>query len=414
MSAQEGVNDAETYAYDLARRSFLSLWSYLNPRRPDHKETEELCDVLVVFDRHILIFSVKDIELKEHEDPSVPAARWQRRAIDGNVKQLDGAHRVLEKIDIVLTKSGEESLPLPVDRSIHRIAVAFGSKGEVPLIQGNMGRGFTHVFDEAMLQVALEELDTITDFVEYLEAKEAFFSSDVELIVNGDETDLLGWYLMNGRKFDTSTPDGSGASLIIIDEGIWDEYTAKAEYREKKLADKASYAWDFLITYIAKPHVEGHPECVGTLSTAEQTLRVMASERRFNRRILGNAHYEFHQSTEARKELVNRRVMKSPSGVLYVFQGVPEQWERSTRTEWLKMTAHVARRIVASSRVLAISNTNKGWDSSQQDVLYLEAGPWTDEDEELKAKIQAEFGILVNTKNTRLREDEYPKKPTAG
>jgi hypothetical protein len=51
------MNKAELLVYRLCRKSFLSLWSYMNPRRkPSGKE---LCDVIVVCEPDVLIVSVK-------------------------------------------------------------------------------------------------------------------------------------------------------------------------------------------------------------------------------------------------------------------------------------------------------------------------------------------------------------------
>jgi hypothetical protein len=50
----EGVTDAERYLAKLCRRSFLSLWSYPGVFR-DQGGGKEVCDLLVVFDNHIII-----------------------------------------------------------------------------------------------------------------------------------------------------------------------------------------------------------------------------------------------------------------------------------------------------------------------------------------------------------------------
>lgn len=60
----EGVTDAERYLAKLCKRSFLSLWSYpgvfRDQGRVDGKgDGKEVCDLLVVFDNHIIIFSDK-------------------------------------------------------------------------------------------------------------------------------------------------------------------------------------------------------------------------------------------------------------------------------------------------------------------------------------------------------------------
>jgi hypothetical protein len=46
--------------------------------------------------------------------------------------------------------------------------VALGGRREGPVSQGDFGKGFVHVFDERSLDIVLSELDTVTDFVQYL------------------------------------------------------------------------------------------------------------------------------------------------------------------------------------------------------------------------------------------------------
>jgi len=58
INKSPGLTETERYLAKVCERTFLSLWSYPNLYREAGKE---LCDLLVVFDRHILIFSDKDI-----------------------------------------------------------------------------------------------------------------------------------------------------------------------------------------------------------------------------------------------------------------------------------------------------------------------------------------------------------------
>ena len=60
----EGVTDAERSLKRLCDRSFLSLWSHAGIYRDQGKvgkgHGKEVCDLLVVFEDHIIIFSDKD------------------------------------------------------------------------------------------------------------------------------------------------------------------------------------------------------------------------------------------------------------------------------------------------------------------------------------------------------------------
>ena len=63
ISRAGGITDSERYLKNLCDHTFLSLWSYPNAYR-DQKgsskgDGKELCDLLVVFENHVIIFSDK-------------------------------------------------------------------------------------------------------------------------------------------------------------------------------------------------------------------------------------------------------------------------------------------------------------------------------------------------------------------
>ena len=141
-------NEAEELVYQICRHSFLSLWSYMNPRKKP--EGKELCDVLVVCEPDVIIFSVKQIKLANSSKPRIDAERWRRRAIDESCKQIYGAERVLRQSTHVVKHNNNLGVLLPnaSDLRIHRIAVALGGERQVSLPFGDFGKGFIHVMDE--------------------------------------------------------------------------------------------------------------------------------------------------------------------------------------------------------------------------------------------------------------------------
>ena len=108
----QAVNDSEQFVYDICSKSFLSVWSYINPQGKN--PGKELCDVLVVCDPHVIVISVKDIQLKNTDDPSVDWKRWQRKAVEDSANQIKGAIRWLEQSEYVVQKKGSKGLKLPL------------------------------------------------------------------------------------------------------------------------------------------------------------------------------------------------------------------------------------------------------------------------------------------------------------
>ncbi len=75
------MTPSEEYVKQLCERSFLSLWSYANPKG---KKNKELCDILIVCDPSIIIISVKEIQYKDTNDFDTDYNRWRKKAIEKN------------------------------------------------------------------------------------------------------------------------------------------------------------------------------------------------------------------------------------------------------------------------------------------------------------------------------------------
>jgi hypothetical protein len=86
----------------LCKHSFLSLWSYpsvfRDQGRTDGKgDGKEICDLLVVFENHIFIFSDKDCAFKDTGRLEVDWARWYKKAVLKSAEQVFGAERWMRK-----------------------------------------------------------------------------------------------------------------------------------------------------------------------------------------------------------------------------------------------------------------------------------------------------------------------------
>src|ERR1700676_3207603 len=93
-----GVTASERYLGELCKRSFLSLWSYpgiyRDQGRPGRKgDGKEVCDLLVVFENHVILFSDKDCRFGDSNSLGVGWARWFKRAVQESARQVWGAER---------------------------------------------------------------------------------------------------------------------------------------------------------------------------------------------------------------------------------------------------------------------------------------------------------------------------------
>ncbi len=97
---EKGLTASEKHLVQLSEKTFLGLWSYPNVYTDEgytkNKQGKELCDLLIVFGKKIIIFSDKGgKEFKEGVDVKVAWGRWLRETISSS-KQLYGAESWLK------------------------------------------------------------------------------------------------------------------------------------------------------------------------------------------------------------------------------------------------------------------------------------------------------------------------------
>jgi hypothetical protein len=398
---------SEELVYELCTKSFLSLWSYPNPQG---KKGKELCDILVVCEPDIIIFSIKEVAFNDTGD-KVGLERWRRAAIEESCGQISGAVRWIESNPSVITKDGEPGLAFPAPRRVHRIAVALGSQGQVPLTFGDFGKGFIHVLDEVSLNTVMEELDTITDFVKYLVEKETFYRAGrLTVFDGGGEEDLLALYLASGRRF-PEEPD-----LIVLDNDIWETFKKDPEVQAKKKLDEISYLWDEIIeerhqTYLDSNFIADLPYTSDNLTDLEKAIRVMGRENRFSRRLLSISLVDFLESSKAQRTKA-RVIDSSLLDARYVFQISDYDSNRKASLGELLGRSIVARGLSQTkTKVIGLRfELSQKLEGSATTVCYLEIPKWTVEWQEKMDYQQREFGYFVNPKVKGLSEDEYPEK----
>lgn len=322
------MTPSEKYVSQLCQKSFLPFWSFPNPIG---KKGKELCDVFVVCDNTIIIISVKDITVSQHEDEIIKYERWVKKAIIDSTDQIYGAERFLKTVDVVYSKNKKSKIKLPKRelRIIHRIAVAFGSNDNFPLPTGDFGKGVVHVFDEKSTYTILNELDTITDFTNYLVAKEKFVAN--KNINIPTESDFLALYFQTGFEIDRPL------DVISSHNGLWENYTQSDEYIRWQEKITISYIWDFFITQLYDFHISS-----STLdkrrNELEDAIRAINLEPRVNRIELGRI------LNDAIEKKVNARILKPlhSSNHSYVFMPLTEKNWKGKEKE-LELRCIVAR-----------------------------------------------------------------------
>ncbi|HEE9764454.1 hypothetical protein ACL6MW_01560 [Pseudomonas putida] len=444
-TASAMATDSERYLAKLAKRAFLNFWSYSNPYT-DEGEGKELCDFLVVFGNDVLIFSDKHCKFPNHQDIKVSWHRWFRSAIKKSVDQLTGAASFIERFPTRIYIDSACKIPLPVPlpplnaRRVHLIAVTRGSAEAAKNSWGNgssssliintainglgekdypfmIGRPlhkkrFIHILDELTLDILLTELDTASDFVDYLVKKEEFLSS-ANLMACGEE-ELLAAYLSN------PLPDFNGFSfpqlphpekLAILKEGGWSQFCRSDAYSLWKEHLELSYEWDRLIEYQTSHIQRGtagvlhkYDADIKDLHAHELVLRKMAEEGRLTRRHLAES-YDFLLSKQLVRNGENRffRALVGPvrnnrAYVLLVLICTPgqdyDEYREARRESLAGYCRAIKLRVAGIEEVVGIASDPKSSPISTQDFLYMECRKqFSQEEKEAELAFLRSLGI---------------------
>ena len=469
-----GKTPTESHLAKLADRTFLDLWSYPNvfndKRSAPNAQGQELCDLLVVCDPYVLVFSDKHVEWQGDDNLTLSWTRWFKRAISHSVRQLRGAQRWIETYPnrIFIDPDCKEKLPVPIPpvnrRIVHGIVVAGGIReaswryfeggigslalqgdvqGERPILEGKSQPftigdidpvgPFIHVFDEASLDVVLSELDTVIDLAQYLDKKAAMFRSSRFVMADGEE-DLVAYYMthLNGEEeHDFSRPDGkpwAGDERFAIKPGSYASLRTNPQYVAKKEADKNSYVWDRLINVFTSPMLEGTTveltEGSAELKDLEVGVRQMALVPRYKRRFLGMGILEMpeRQGNEhryCRAFLPDPEKPERTNGFFVMTLAVPNplpsggyERYRAVRRMMLQTYAmhflHAHRNLTG---IVGIGMEPLGSGGGTEDLMYAEQFEWTVEQERDLEDDRKQFDIAKpgRVKWTRPKGNEWPE-----
>lgn len=435
ITKSTGTNQSERHLTSLCEKTFLSLWSYPNPYRDNSSgPNREICDLLVVCDNSVIIFSDKCCNFGDSGDLALDWERWRRRTIEAGGKQAFGAERMLRNFpnrvftDATCTHQLPPKLPTDPEMRVHRIVVARGAanhcrkatglSGSLILAPGELSgsapyppffigdpfpdRGFVHVLDDVTLELLLSELDTITDLLDYLEEKESFIRGK-RLHKSFGEENLLAWYLQrmkeDGSRHEIYCPVGR---QLLLKGTEWIEFSSSAERTSRMSADRIAYAWDELIEIFSRCLLndtlvmhDAHPA-----EDIERGLRIMAKERRLGRRGLAAAVADALHVEAGSKAFVRSIYSSRNDSLAYVFAICPknnfsEETYALMRREYLSDYCYVfssKNRHIKTVVGIAMQPLNLN-DSGNFDMVVMSAPDWTNEQVRDAEEIRAGWGF---------------------
>ncbi|MCL2645896.1 MAG: SEC-C metal-binding domain-containing protein [Phycisphaerales bacterium] len=294
------------------------------------------------------------------------------------------------------------------------------SRGAIPFVVGhiNKNKGFVHVLDDESLDLVLRTLDTISDFLDYLKAKEQLLTT--RNVMSIGEEELLGRYLLH-TNVDSRHHFGveEKHDFIGITAGHWSE-AVNGPLKRAARANVVSYAWDKIIDKFITHMLGGtqyytsHP---GQPYGIEMALRKMAAENRLRRRMLAKALIDLVLQAQGHNGRANRIIPPTNAGEPhYVFLCLPklanhsEPEYREIRRNFLERCCEAVKaRFPDASEIVGLA-TESGINSSvSEDLMYLDASSFSADDIADAIKTANKLGLFVNLTQSRVTEYEYPR-----
>lgn len=469
----EGLTASERYLKKLSDGSFLSMWTYpgLFVKKSKHGLTRgrELCDLLVVFDNTLIIFSDKECEFGPTTELELSWSRWFSEAVVEAAGQARGAKRRLLRHSRELFLDQECTIPFPltIDTArarLHLIVVAHGASRACSEILGGSGSlmirtdlkgreahtvpfaigdlypsdAYVHVFDDTTLEIVMQARDTITDFAHYLHKKEAFLRSNRPIAVDGEE-ELLAIYLqtVNDRnEHDLVILPEATASLTVIGS-FWEDFINSPQRLCQLDHDAISYSWDLLIEKFNQHAWRGDQldlsqeqgaSAQGVAET-ERVTRLMAREPRTRRRMLARDLNGLVQKTAADARGIYIVGPSNTGDPYYAFLAFPVwngTWTGVITEEYLQYRR--ARGYALHSLMLTVKlkfpdamdivgiATESGLEAypRSEDCGYIDARDWCDHLHHEAIFRQKELNLLERATVRHRTDQEFPSVTLAG
>lgn len=267
--------EGEDIVNEIAYRSFLNTFCFPNPLDIS-KDYKEICDLLILFHDICIIISVKNYSFEGNYD------RYFRKTTEKSIKQILGAERRLFRDSPHVLIKHPDRNEIIFDKSIYKkvYRIIININQEIKFFQTSIqkdNKEFT-VFDYQGWKDAIEILDTIPDFIQFLEKRAQLFvknpviifpreendfgqndkdfasiiikeiaqSSPVHMLL-GTEKDLIAEYIIHGYEFPSRLKILNTNCLLLKLDGRWDSLHKSGGLYILKMSRQESYIIDNMV-----------------------------------------------------------------------------------------------------------------------------------------------------------------------
>lgn len=383
-------NPSEDLVVEICDRLFFRDFVVRNPKfRKESGIEKEAADVLVLDDETLLVVQVKGKAIKT-PGSDVEMGRVSK-AIDDGIRQVKTLGRAVSagQLTHVVSLRGVE-IPLAAQqnpRVIGMVVLDITNEADLPhdlqpaILAGfdRVGSTPAHVFLRSTFEVLAKELDTLPDFLDYLDTREQLIDRGV-LNALTEELDFLALYKTNAPMVQ-EVLDGK-ITMLLIAEGTWEEHLKSGAGMRKKrdLANRPSYLIDGMIDYFHSALGERRPDDEVPTATVEAyfaTISELGRLNRVERRVMGEKIME--KLAAAKSTGVAYGLMADPKKKTAMFF-LSTSKPRSERIIAVQNITRAAALHVGAKRILGIATEPDGVQERTFDAVLVRDSQETPED----------------------------------
>lgn len=285
------------------------------------------------------------------------------------------------------------------------------------------------------MPIVLSELDTVSDFLAYLDEKVRAAAAFEYLSYCGEE-DLLGHYLLN---YDAATKrhiigpkgkDRGEVNGVMIGEGEWRDFAQSGVYKNTKNEDRISYFWDQLIQRTCQNSLDGTLGGNSNIARGESAIYEMVNEPRFMRRGLSekllSAVNRFPDTGSFTRQVTFLPSFQPNVGYVLLQLRVPEEFRtapdfREKRQTLLEIACGAAKnkfRNLAKVIGIGIESPKFSDGAVAEDFILMPCEVWSDERKTYYEELNREWNFFgtaalrqFKDRITQFVQPARPQKP---
>lgn len=264
---------------------------------------------------------------------------------------------------------------------------------------GDLGSGFIHICDEKSTKILFKELDTISDFTNFLQAVENLSDKTKLIFDGGGIEDLIALYLQNNNLFNINE-NSKKPSLMLLENDMWIGWVNSQEYKDRLLDLKSSYIWDELIEHYSKYLLSGEIFDFYNRKATDNdwAIMTMALQPRGHRAVLMDAFIEYLNNNKSAS-----RIAQGYDNTIFVFlRG--KHCDREHRSKELLLRCCIVSVNLENKIIVGIARDKPEGNGSSSDLVYIENKNWTQKEKDEYKKLSKEFNYFKGINWEKMKE----------